>query len=227
MDLNALEKLAELREKGILTEEEFLKEKSKLIDNSPTNFNTQQATQFSTNNNTFQPNKNIKVPKGMKKCKTCGQLISKKANICPHCGRDDRPAGQKNPGIGCLAIILIIVGGWLFCDGIFDSIVPDISKTIEDTQTAIQNERFDISETTTSTDGITYYIEGTITNKTNSKMSYVQVIFNLYDENGIQVGTAMDNINNLEANGKWKFKAMSLDFDGQAKSYKLSEITGF
>lgn len=206
MDLNELEKLNELKEKGALTDEEFKKAKEKLLNNDA--------------------DEKIDTKK-MKQCKSCKKYIAKKAVVCPHCGRDDRPIGQKSPAVGCLSVILIIIGLFGFLGSLTDSFISDIPKTLDDVQSSIQKEQFDISETTTSFDGITYYIEGTITNKTNSKMSYVQVIFNLYDETGAQVGTAMDNVNNLEANGKWKFKAMSLDFDGKAKSYKLSEITGF
>jgi hypothetical protein len=56
----------------------------------------------------------------------------------------------------------------------------------------------------------------------------VQISFNLYDKDGNQIGTAMDNINNLEPNGTWKFKAMGMDSDSnKAVKYKLAEISGF
>lgn len=68
-------------------------------------------------------------------------------------------------------------------------------------------------------------IVGKIKNNTDSKKGYVQVQFNLYDKEGSQVGTAMANVNNLEAGGTWKFEAMILEKN--VASYKLSEITGF
>lgn len=72
-----------------------------------------------------------------------------------------------------------------------------------------------------------YYIEGTIKNNTDKTYSYVQVTFNLYDADGALIGTAMDNINNLEPNGVWKFKALNLSSSGNVASYKLAEITGW
>lgn len=51
-------------------------------------------------------NKNIQeneIPKGMKKCKTCGKPVAKNAKICPNCG-----AKQKG-GIGKIIIIVITV----------------------------------------------------------------------------------------------------------------------
>lgn len=48
------------------------------------------------------------------------------------------------------------------------------------------------------------------------------------DVDGAQIGTALANINNLEANGLWKFKAIGSLGDGKSvASYKLMEITGF
>ena len=48
--------------------------------------------------------------KNMKRCKDCGNYISKKACVCPYCGRDDRPIGQKNPVVGCIGIIIALIG---------------------------------------------------------------------------------------------------------------------
>ena len=73
--------------------------------------------------------------------------------------------------------------------------------------------------------GMSYSITGSIKNNTDRDASYVQVTFNLYDEEGNQIGTAMDNINDLEAGGTWKFEAVSWE-EGVA-SYRLAEISGF
>ena len=101
------------------------------------------------------------------------------------------------------------------------------------TGTTITNkqEKFTLQDGHTgSTDeyGMSYTIEGTIKNNTNKQYSYVQVTFNLYDADGAQIGTAFTNINNLEANGLWKFKALGALGDGKTvASYKLMEITGW
>lgn len=81
-------------------------------------------------------------------------------------------------------------------------------------------------EVKSSTDDFGYLtLEGTIKNSTDKKASYVQVEFNVYDKDGNQIGTALDNINNLEAGGTWKFKVMAL-VQG-TKTYKLVEISGW
>lgn len=101
------------------------------------------------------------------------------------------------------------------------------------TGTTITNkqEKFTLQDGHTgSTDeyGMSYTIEGAIKNNTNKQYSYVQVTFNLYDNEGAQIGTAFTNINNLEPNGLWKFKAIGALGDGKTvASYKLMEITGW
>ena len=71
----------------------------------------------------------------------------------------------------------------------------------------------------------TKYLTGIVENKSNKIYSYVQVEFNLYDENDFQVGSTLANINNFEPNGKWKFKAVV--FEAEAKKARLKGITSF
>ena len=68
-------------------------------------------------------------------------------------------------------------------------------------------------------------ITGEVINRRKHKLSYAQIQFNLYDDSGAQVGTAMANINGLEPGGKWKFVAHSLGT--KFSTYKINELTGF
>lgn len=68
-------------------------------------------------------------------------------------------------------------------------------------------------------------IQGVVENRRDRKLIYAQITFNLYDESGAQVGSAMANINGLEPRGKWKFEATSFGTD--FSTYKFSELTGF
>ena len=73
--------------------------------------------------------------------------------------------------------------------------------------------------------------EGSILYGPGSSKKYAGILLDgvmeecLYDEEGNQIGTAMDNINDLEAGGTWKFEAVSWE-EGVA-SYRLAEISGF
>lgn len=69
------------------------------------------------------------------------------------------------------------------------------------------------------------YVVGTVKNNSSRSYGYVQVEINLYDSGGNQVGSTLDNTNNLEAGGTWKFKALILD--DRATSYKVIKVTGF
>ena len=68
-------------------------------------------------------------------------------------------------------------------------------------------------------------ITGTVKNNSSNEYGYVQIEFNLYDKDGNQIGTAMDNINNLEQNGSWKFNTLIIE-DG-VKDVKFKGITGY
>lgn len=67
-------------------------------------------------------------------------------------------------------------------------------------------------------------ITGEVVNRRGRKLIYAQITFALYDESGARVGTALDNISDLEAGGRWKFKAVAFD---RGTKYKFSELTGF
>ncbi len=66
---------------------------------------------------------------------------------------------------------------------------------------------------------------GTVVNNTNRTIGYAQVEINLYDSEGSLVDSTLDNINNFEPNGKWKFKAVIME--DNVASYKIKDVTGF
>lgn len=80
-------------------------------------------------------------------------------------------------------------------------------------------------ELNTVNENYSSYIIGSLKNTTSKTYSYAQVTFNLYDADGAQIGTALDNINNWEPDGLWKFKAIILEQD--VASYKLVKVEAF
>lgn len=68
-------------------------------------------------------------------------------------------------------------------------------------------------------------VTGTVINRRPRKLSYAQITFNLYDESGARVGTALANINGLEPGERWNFKATTFGTD--FASCKFSELSGF
>lgn len=67
------------------------------------------------------------------------------------------------------------------------------------------------------------YVTGRIKNNTYITYRYVQVEINLYDLNDNLVGSTLDNINNLEGNKVWYFKALVTD--DKAKKFKIMNIS--
>ena len=104
--------------------------------------------------------------------------------------------------------------------------VDDIYQPLKENVQEQENNKFTLSNDKGYSDeyGFAYYIEGTVENNTNNNYSYVQVMFNVYDENGSVNGSCLDNINNLEGNGTWKIKAIC---SGEAKDIKSYKLTGF
>lgn len=67
-------------------------------------------------------------------------------------------------------------------------------------------------------------ITGTVVNRRSKALGYTQITFNVYDESGAQIGTALANINGLEPGGRWNFKAVSFT---KGTTYKFSKLSGF
>jgi len=99
------------------------------------------------------------------------------------------------------------------------------NETVTEGLYTTSNGRFTLVSQQGNTDNYGFItINGEIKNNTNKTYSYVQVTFTLYDASGAQVGTALANINNFEANGTWRFEAIGT---GKAVSYKCTDIIGW
>lgn len=161
------------------------------------------------------------------KCKTCAKEISSSAKACPGCGAKNKKPIYKR--VWFIVIVFFVLIGAISSMGEDNSTSDNgttVSGQVENPTT--KKEKFElVGEVEQETDQFATYLKGVIKNNSGKACSYVQVTFNLYDAEGNQIGTALDNINNLEADGKWKFKAMGIDVDGEIASYKLAEITGY
>ncbi len=151
----------------------------------------------------------------MKKCRYCQSEIDSKAKICPNCRKK-----QISPARKIIGTILIVVGICLII-----SQCANIGESVKE----LENSKFTLTDDHGYSDeyGFAYYIEGTVKNNTNKKYSYVQITFNTYDEAGNVIGSCLDNINNLEANGTWKIQAICSGDAKSVKSYKFMEFTSW
>lgn len=142
---------------------------------------------------------------------------------------------------GCLIGVIIFI---LFCFGIgfgINEIMKHPEKyqkkaeTITSSNTAKkskkskkvkqeQKENLEIISHDSIAEDYSRYVVGKIKNNTDKTYSYVQVEINLYNGDA-QVGSTMDNVNNLEPGQTWEFKAIITD--DSCTSYKIVDVTGF
>jgi hypothetical protein len=69
------------------------------------------------------------------------------------------------------------------------------------------------------------YVIGEVRNNTNKQYDYAQIDINLYDSQGVQVGSTFANITDLEPKGTWKFKAPF--FENEAVKCKVKSLWGY
>lgn len=184
-------------------------------------------------------------------CKICNAKIATSAKTCPSCGAKNKKPFYTKWWVWVVAIIIIAAIGNqgngddtqqvnLDSSSAAPKVVaadkkdanPKTEVTPEPKPEATPEPKKEkkpdfeiIGDIAHENDGFALYIKGTIKNNKGKNLSYAQVTFNLYDGEGNQIGTALDNISNFEKDGTWKFKAVGLETE--AESYKLVEITGF
>ena len=123
-----------------------------------------------------------------------------------------------------IGFVVLMVG----CAALFSTGVD--TATEMETETKVENNSAEakyefIEEPRMVEKDYSTYIVGTIKNNSGMEKGYMEVTFTLYDANGNNIGTALDNTNNLKDGGTWKFEAMVLDDD--VASFELNEVTGY
>jgi|GEM_PF-2402870 len=92
--LDELKKLADLKNQGILTEDEFQKEKEKLLNQNSVSVQTQNQENQKANG----------LPTKTQKCFKCKKEFDAKEKICPVCGKK-----QPSTAAGCFLIIAFFI----------------------------------------------------------------------------------------------------------------------
>lgn len=119
-------------------------------------------------------------------------------------------------------ILLLILCGITFmvfaCGSSSDVSSEKSSESGSESGSSSSEEKFSYTVDKSYADdyGISYYIEGIVTNKTDKDYSYVQIEFICYDKDGNNLGTALDNTNNLLGGQTWKYKAIFTGSDAES-----------
>ncbi len=160
----------------------------------------------------------------MKYCKYCKSEIDERAKICPYC--------RKQQGISIVNIIVGVIVGLIIMTFILTRyghylVYRNNNYYYEQSYTQKDNFTYEITKKGKDTYGWSYYLEGIVTNNGSKSYSYVQIEFNCYDKNGINLGSAFDNSSNLLAYEKWKFKAVTYNDVNKIDHCNFYKITGW
>ena len=159
-------------------------------------------------------------------CKSCGAEIASSAKSCPKCrAKNKKPIYLRWWFV--VIVLFVVIGAIGSIGGNKSSDDNQTKNSSEINNTNEKEDKFVVSDLKQSKDQFGYYIEGTVKNNSGKEAGYIQVSFNLFDKDGNQVGTAIDNTTNLAKDGTWKFKAIGIDSNNNIASYKLAEVTGY
>lgn len=132
--------------------------------------------------------------------------------------------------INILSLVIVLATQSAYSQAIDDATVTTDKVTVEqsadgtadssESKYALSNETFDGDEYSTT-------ISGSLTNNTDSDISYISVSYNLYDKDGNQIDTATTGTTNLGAGDTWKFEAWGGTPKSDVAQYKLADVSGF
>lgn len=168
----------------------------------------------------------------MKKCKYCMSEIDDKAKICPHCGKKQKKKFGRVIGILLGVVVLFIIIGALAGGGDdADTKKQNVSDESQQVTDPVSKMSHGLLETVVEpSEGHTEYgnqiVNGTIKNVSGKTLSYVEINYAIYDSDGNQIGTAMDNITDLTDGSTWKYSAYEFA-DDEFVSFELTSIDAF
>ena len=192
-------KFKELLDSGVITQGEFDKKKTMLLNSTNTPVNTSPVTHISQSAGAEN--------KPPRKSKKKGCLISFIIVI----------------GIFSVAMVGISKEMNEITKGLEPSINANNSSShSEKADEKIPNLEL-LEHESISENGLSYIV-GKIKNNTDKNYSYVQVSINLYNGDSV-VGSTLANINNLEPGATWEFKAINTA--SNCTTYKITDLTGF
>lgn len=119
---------------------------------------------------------------------------------------------EKKKKMPTWLIIVLVIVGVIIIGGIIGSNSDENNSSNKKSIKSEKKEKFSYTIDSAAADdyNLFYYINGTVTNNTDKDYSYVQIEFVCYDSQGNNLGTALDNTNNLLGNQTWKYKATFL-----------------
>ena len=145
---------------------------------------------------------------------------------------------KKKTGLilGCILFVVLAVGSVpsgnkdnveVKNNGSSQTTQPSESNSTEQQPQQETKKEYEISDVKLKSDEFSTYVAGVLKNN-GGKKGYVQITVPCYDKNGAKLGDALANVNDIEANGKWKFKAIYMGSETPAScDVNKLEVSGF
>ena len=137
---------------------------------------------------------------------------------------------KKKAGLilGCILFVISAVGS-VSGDKKDNVSVSEKGNTTQKTKetTKETKKEYEIKNVNIEKDEFSTYVTGVLKNN-GGKKGYVQITVPCYDKDGAKLGDALANVNDIDANGKWKFKAMYMGGETPAScDVNKLEVSGF
>ena len=133
----------------------------------------------------------------------------------------DNGKGKNNRKRDIILILVFVAMALFIVIGLTVVFTRSESKpnlTISDTEMSVTYNEY-----------LGYYsvtITGVATNTSGHDLSYASVEYSVYDEAGNNLGTALDNINNLRKGESWRFEAVLFGMLGVRSEHRGSSLDG-
>lgn len=135
---------------------------------------------------------------------------------------------KKGKKIALALLVLVIFAGIYGATKEKNSKETVKTTTKSGTEEKKEKNPYEITDVKVEKDEFQTYVTGILKNNTDKEKSYVQIVFSVNDKDGNKVGSALANVNNLEAGKTWKFKAVYI---GTEKDVKIDienpDVSGF
>lgn len=128
--------------------------------------------------------------------------------------------------IGLILFVVLAAGSVGGSSSKKDDVKVNNGETTQTEAATEEKAKYEISDIKMESNSAATYIHGILKNNTDKEYGYIQVSFSCYDKDNNLLGTALANVNKLQPNGSWKFKAIYLGSD-KPKECKDPEVTGF
>lgn len=137
---------------------------------------------------------------------------------------------KKNIIIGVIALIIIagIIGAMQNNNKDKISVKQAESDKKSTKKEESKKADYEITDVKVEKDVVASYVTGVLKNNTNANKKYISIKFAVKDKSGNKVGDAFANVNDIESNGTWKFKAIYMGSEKDVVfDLQNPKVTGF